>query len=209
MTARTHEPSTPVAGPLDAILRQCGATMVPRDGRWVAAHFGSPTGETAVCLSTVGLADRFDRTTFVLRGAPAGIEAALELAAACAQDVGGVEVGPRDAIVRCNRDDSEECRTAVLCTGVVIETTERFAAIELIGPRAAQLIRAATLELLDHLVIAIAYDADTYELLIDCDHGADLWGCLLTAGTSVSVACVGLDALTQLAAARHIGRRPG
>lgn len=207
MTAKTHPPSAPVTGPLDAIQRQCGATMVPRGGRWVAAHFGSPTSETAVCLSTVGLADRFDRTTLELRGAPVSIEAALELASLGGEDVGGAQVGPRDAIVRCDDADREWCLTTLPSTGVAIEITERFAAIELIGPRAAQLIRAAMIELPDRMVTAIALETDTYELLIDREDGPELWRCLLTAGASVSVACVGLDALTQLAAARQHRRR--
>ena len=182
--------------------------MVPRDGRLVAAHFGSPASETAVCLSTVGLADRFDRATLELRGAPADVETALELTAGSADDVGCVQLSPRDAIVRCNHADSDRCLAVLLSTDVAIEITERFAAIEVIGPRAAQLTRAAILELPDHAVITVRYDTDTYELLIDRDNGPDVWESLLTAGASVSVACVGLDALTHLAAARHRTRRP-
>ena len=182
--------------------------MVPRDGRWVAAHFGSPTSETAVCLSTVGLADRFDRATLELRGAAADIETALALAAIGGEDVAGVQITPRDAIVRCNRADAETCLAALLGTDLAIEITDRLAAIEVIGPRAAQLIRAAMLELPNHVVTTIAHDTDTYELLIDRDHGPNLWACLLSAGAAVSVACVGLNALAHLAAARHSARRP-
>jgi glycine cleavage system aminomethyltransferase T len=206
MTTQTHESSPPLAGPLDAILRQHGATMVARDGRWVAAHFGSATSETAVCVSTVGLADRFDRTTLELRGNPADVETALELAAASAEDVGCVQVTPRDAIARCNHARTDACIATLLSTDVAIEITERYAAIEVIGPRAAELIRAAILELPDQVVIAIEHDTDTYELLIERDNGPYLWNCLLTVGTAVSIACVGLDALTHLAAARHVTR---
>jgi hypothetical protein len=182
--------------------------MVPRDGRWVAAHFGSASSETAVCVSTVGLADRFDRTTLELRGAPTDIEAALEQAALSAPHVRCVKVSPRDAIVRCNHVDGDMCVAGLIDTDVAVEITERFAAIEVIGPRAAQLIRAAILELPDRVVIAIAPDSDTYELLIERGDGPALWSCLLAVGASVSVACVGLDALTHLAAARLITPHP-
>jgi glycine cleavage system aminomethyltransferase T len=57
---------------MTTMLRRHGATMVERDGRWVAAHFGSPASEAAVCRSRVGLAERSDRATLELSGDPAG-----------------------------------------------------------------------------------------------------------------------------------------
>lgn len=53
-------------------------------------------------------------------------------------------------------------------------------------------------------MIVVEQDPDTHELLIDRASGPMLWSRLLEAGASVSVACVGLDALAHLAAARHI-----
>ena len=42
--------------------------MVTRHGWWVAAHFGSPAGELALCETAVGLADRSDLGKLELRG---------------------------------------------------------------------------------------------------------------------------------------------
>ena len=182
--------------------------MVARNGRWVAAHFGSPTSETAVCLSTVGIADRFDRATIELRGAPPDIDTAVLLATRSGEHVSASRIGPRDALVRCDRADTDTCTAALLTTDVAIEIADRFAAIEVIGPRAAQLIRAVALKLPDHDVIVIETSNDSYELLIDRHAGPRLWSSLLDAGTSVSVACVGVEALEHLAAARHIHAVP-
>ena len=44
----------PVKGPLDDLVRSAGATMIARDGRWVAAHFGSRAGEVAALVMQKG-----------------------------------------------------------------------------------------------------------------------------------------------------------
>jgi hypothetical protein len=180
--------------------------MVVRDGRWVAAHFGSPTSETAVCLSTVGIADRFDRATIAIGGAPTDIGTALEVVAEGGAHIIAVRIGARDGIVRCDQADTDTCIAALLGTDVGVEITDRFAAIELVGPRAAQLLRAVALQLPDHNVIVAENGADSFELLVDRQIGPQLWSSLLDAGASVSVACVGLEALEHLAAARHVSR---
>ena len=51
--------------------------MASRHGRRVPAHFGSIAAEEAVCLRSVGMADRSDRDTFELRGTPSAVESAL------------------------------------------------------------------------------------------------------------------------------------
>ena len=198
----TSQTAVPVAGPLHAILRRHGATMVARGGRWTAAHFGSPTSETAVCLSTVGIADRSDRTTIELRGAPDDVDTALDTVESVAEQIGTARTGPSLAIVRC--DHADTCAVALLGTDVAVEVTDRLAGIEVIGPRATELIRAVSLQLLDREVIVLDTGTDAYELLIDRDDAPQLWSCLLDAGRSVSVACVGLEALEHLAAARLI-----
>jgi glycine cleavage system aminomethyltransferase T len=78
MVMERYVSSEPAAeGPLEGILRGHGATMTVRRGRYVAADFGSATSEAAVCLKTVGICDRSDRSTFEIRGAPEAIEDAL------------------------------------------------------------------------------------------------------------------------------------
>jgi glycine cleavage system aminomethyltransferase T len=62
-----------VAEPLEATLARAGAVMVGRDGRSVAAHYGSPAGELAVCLQSVGIADRSTLGKILVTGAPAAL----------------------------------------------------------------------------------------------------------------------------------------
>ena len=54
--------------PLEALVQRAGATMVARHGWLVAAHYGSPGGEMALCDRAVGLADRSDLGKLELRG---------------------------------------------------------------------------------------------------------------------------------------------
>ena len=68
----------PVRGPLDDLVREAGATMIVRDGRWVAAHYGSRAGEVAACQRAVGIADRFDRATLEIGGDPAAVDRVVE-----------------------------------------------------------------------------------------------------------------------------------
>ena len=58
---------------METVARNHGAAMATRHGRRVPAHFGSVGAEEAVCLRSVGMADRSDRETFELRGAPSAV----------------------------------------------------------------------------------------------------------------------------------------
>jgi glycine cleavage system aminomethyltransferase T len=51
-------PSEGPANPLLGILEQAGAVFSNREGRPSIVHYGSPAGELAVCVSSVGLVDR-------------------------------------------------------------------------------------------------------------------------------------------------------
>jgi glycine cleavage system aminomethyltransferase T len=51
-------PSGGAASPLLSILEQAGAVFSSRDGHPSVVHYGSPAGELAVCVSSVGLVDR-------------------------------------------------------------------------------------------------------------------------------------------------------
>ena len=64
----------PAHSPLEPQLQRAGATMVVRHGWWVAAHYGSPAGELALCDTAVGLADRCDLGKFELRGEAGAVE---------------------------------------------------------------------------------------------------------------------------------------
>lgn len=58
----------PVA--LPDLVAHAGAVMTERDGRPVPAHYGSPAGELAVCVTGVGLALRSDLVNLSVTAAP-------------------------------------------------------------------------------------------------------------------------------------------
>ena len=65
---------SPYRSPLEDALRREGAVIRRRDGRRVAAHFGSPGGELAVCARSVGLVDRSEIGKLELRGYPEALD---------------------------------------------------------------------------------------------------------------------------------------
>src|SRR5258708_1857527 len=127
--------------PLEDVVTRHGASIVNRHGRHMAAHYGSPASEAAVCLSTVGIADRFDRTTLELRGAPTDLERALDGLARLQVRSWHSRLTSRTAIVRCEQPDTAQCVNVLIpVEGTVgIDMSDRYAAIGIIGPRAAQL----------------------------------------------------------------------
>jgi len=62
-----------IPGPLDTIMRRAGAVVNESNGATVAAHYGSPAGEVAVCVRMVGLADRSDVGKLVVTGRPVSV----------------------------------------------------------------------------------------------------------------------------------------
>ena len=204
--AGSHASTSGLAGPLDGVLRRHGATMVVRDGRCVAAHFGSPTSETAVCLRTVGIADRSDRTTLELRGAPPDVDAALAALALLGDRPSSARTGSRSAVVRCDHPDTAACSAGLVAADVAVDISNRFAAIQVIGPRAADVVVAADFHHRQDDPIVVLDGASSYELLVMAEAGPALWSRLLDAGAPLSVACVGLEALEHLAASHRLAR---
>jgi glycine cleavage system aminomethyltransferase T len=187
--------------PLDAVLRRHGATMIIRHGRCVAAHFGSAASEAAVCLSTVGIADRSDRTTFELRGAPQDVALAL---AALRDRAWSMRTSSRSAIVRCEHQDASACAAAVIPAdgALVVDVSDRYAAIAVVGPRSAALLNAVAFAPGGRPLV-LRDRRDGLELLTEAADGVALWNQLLEAGARFRAACVGLDALEHLAASHR------
>jgi hypothetical protein len=113
----TERPDAEQRSPLGDVLRRHGATMTTRHGRRVAAHFGSMATETAVCTGTLGIADRFDRTTLKLWGEPMDVRLALAALDRLPQRSWSSPLSARGAIVRCERADMERVpRRAASCS---------------------------------------------------------------------------------------------
>lgn len=192
---------------LSTILRRHGATLVERHGRCVAAHFGSPVGEEAVCRSTVGLADRSDRTTLEVRGPAADVDAALAELARLGERAWSLRLSPGHALVRCEGEDAAACESAVVQPDgtSVLDLGEAYAGLDLIGPRAGDVLRAAGLDRDDSTALVVREDRAFVELLVPRAQGPALWNRLLDAGAPSGLACVGIEALQRLAVSEHLG----
>jgi hypothetical protein len=192
---------------LSTLLRRQGATLVERHGRCVALHFGSPVGEEAVCRSTVGLADRSDRTTLDVRGPAADVDAALAELGRLGDRAWWLRLGPGRAIVRCEGEDAAACTSAVRQPdGTEVEDLgEAYTGLDLIGPLASDALGELGLDRDDSPVIVVRQDPAFVELLVPRAHGPATWNRLLEAGRPYGLACVGLEALERLSVSEHVG----
>jgi len=187
-------------------LRRYGATMIERNGRSVAAHFGSPASEAAVCRSGVGLAERSDRATLELRGDAEAVDEALA-------ELGGaawwVRCAPRRAIVRCEGVAAGACTSVMLRAedATVLDVSGDHAAFDLVGPSADEVLRAYLAQGAAPVVLVVRRDEACVELLIARAHAPVLWTVLLTVGEPFGIACVGLEALEHLEVSDRLSRR--
>lgn len=197
-----------------AQLRRHGAVIVERHGRLVAANFGSAASEAAVCRSSVGLAERSDRVTLDVRGDGASVDAALAALGPIAHSAWSTRLSPGRAIVRCEGELQDECRSAMLAAveeASILDLGGEYAAIDLIGPRAGEVLEAAAIDEDTDPVIVLHQGSGYVELLVTRGNGPALWNRLLEVGEPFGIACVGLDALEHLAVSEHLidQRRPG
>ena len=136
--------------PLEPQLQKAGATMVARHGWWVAAHFGSPAGELALCETAVGLADRSDLGKLELRGEPGALELLVGQLSGGRVDPGDAlpaegawwcAVSPTHVLALCDAGETERLRAAALEAvrwtpgATAADVTAAYAAIGLLGPR--------------------------------------------------------------------------
>jgi glycine cleavage system aminomethyltransferase T len=141
--------------PLEPQLQKAGATMVARHGWWVAAHFGSPAGELALCETAVGMADRSDLGKLELQGEAGALEQLVgQLSggsvssgdALLAQGAWWCAVSPTHVLALSDAGETDRVRTAALDAvrwtpgATVIDLTPRLAAIGLFGPRTADVL---------------------------------------------------------------------
>jgi glycine cleavage system aminomethyltransferase T len=191
--------------PLDEVLRRHGATMTTRRGRCVAAHFGSMAAETAVCTSTLGIVDRFDRTTLMLWGEPMDLRLAFSALDRLPRRAWSSPLSSCGAIVRCERAHMDACLEALLLfeDTVAIDVSDQYAAIGIVGPRAAALIDACGFDVRNPPPIVLEEADAAFEVLVPAEHGPGMWEQLLAVGGPLGITCVGVEALEHLAVARR------
>lgn len=203
-----------------------GAVLHLRDGHLVATNYGSVPGEIAVCMKSVGLADRSDYGALELRGEQARLDRALiaqlgdpPLAPGSGRRMRGIWyirqdsrrallVGPYEALASGSPTGRGRDRFALPQKDI----RATVAILSIIGPRAARLLAAAGLpgELAvgavrrdprDATVVAILRESQRrFLVLVRRDSAEALWTRLLVAGEPLGAAFVGLDALTLLGA---------
>jgi sarcosine oxidase gamma subunit len=184
--------------------------MTRRDGMLVAAHFGSPATEAAVCRSAVGMTDRSGRATLEVLGAPEVVDQALEGLSGSGAAAWWTGLAPHRALVRCEATTTRSVRRALAASGLgaVLDRTGESAAVGLVGPRAQALLRDVDVAPPGVPLVVLREAPERFELLVPAAHGPLLWHRLLDAGAPFDVACVGLEALEHLDAGARAGRPP-
>jgi len=182
--------------PLEIVARNHGAVMAVRGGQLLPAHFGSAAAEETVCLNSVGMSDRSDRSTLEVHGAD--VESAL---IALGELAWYSFLAPDRAVAR--TEDASACLSALSSLPVVAhDRTSVYAAIGLLGPRAHELLEAVDLQ---PTGLVVQEAPGCYEVLLPAAHGPELWDFLMEAGAPYGLACVGHDALDRLSASHRMG----
>lgn len=197
---------------LSLLRRRHGATLGRRDGRLLAAHYGSPATEIAVCRVAVGLAERSDRATLEVRGRREELDRALGELAGLGDRAWWSRLSRTRVVVRCEHDDRDACLRALGRDAIVSvhEPGAEIAALALVGPYAEAVLAAAGLETDPGTAVILRDRSAAIELLVARRLGPALWTRLLDAGEPYPIACVGVDAIAALAASqRRIGAAPG
>ena len=222
------DPSRPTLdSPVPQTCLAAGATLHKRDGRLVATDYGSVPGEIAVCMKSVGLADRSDFGALELRAATSLLDRALTarlgdppVAPGAARRLRSVWylrldarrtllIGPHSALASGPMIGKGHDRAELACKDI----GSTVAMISVIGPRAGRLMAAAGLP--DGLAIGaigrdphdpsvIAILRESQRRLIVLVKAADvdaMWARLLAAGEPLGAAFIGYDALALLGVA--------
>ena len=225
MSAQEDSASAARPGPLEDVLRVAGARMVQRAGHRIAADFGSVGGEVAVCRHAVGLVDRCDRRSFVLRGEAAALDATTVVMAgrrvgrgsAVHLDEGWLcRLTPEELLVRCEAREAGRCRERLVAAApgatAIGDASDEHAAVGLVGPHAEDLLRGLGLpeatpiaRVAVHGVPAILLreDEHRFEVVMAPDRAREVWEALREAGRPLGISCVGCEALAEVQAATY------
>ena len=213
--------------PLEPLLQKAGATMVARHGWWVAAHFGSPGGEIALCDTAVGLADRSDLGKLELRGEASALETLVgqltggQVLPGDALPAGGAwwcSVSPEHVIALAAAEGTDKLRSAVgeavrWTPGVTVtDLTPRYAVLALLGPATDQLLDELSsgqlepsdspafdvLKLAAVPVLLLRASSTRALILTDAARAAGLWMDIDRVGQDAGIGHVGADAVSHL-----------
>ena len=201
--------------------------LAERDGHTIVASYGSVPGEIAVCMKSVGLADRSDLGALELRAPSSLLDRALAArlgdpgvaigSARRLRDIWHLRidarktllVGPHAALAAAPQIGKGADRAELACKDI----GATLAAISVVGPRAMRLLAAAGLpddlsigaigrDRNDPSLIAILRESQRRVLLLVKGPAGDAtWSRLLAAGEPLGAAFVGCDALTLLGVA--------
>jgi glycine cleavage system aminomethyltransferase T len=213
--------------PLEPLLQKAGATMVARHGWWVAAHFGSPGGELALCDTAVGLADRSDLGKLELRGDAGALETLVgqltggQVLPGEALLAGGAwwcSVSPRHVIALTDAAGTGALRNAAgeavrWTPGVTVtDLTPRYAALGLLGPATESLLDELSagqlapadepafdvLKLAAVPVMLLRTSRTRAVILTDAARASGLWMDIDRVGQDAGIGHVGADAVSHL-----------
>jgi glycine cleavage system aminomethyltransferase T len=188
-----------------SMLRRHGATLVERHGRQVPLDFGNPAAEAAVCRRSVGLAERSDRATLEVRGPRVDVDRAVAELDTLGGRAWPARLSPTLALVRCEGGDDGAVTSAMLRAEVwVRDVSAEYAAMELVGPLALEVLQAANVDPEEDPVTVLLEGEDYVELLVIGGYGPALWNRLLEAGEPSGIACVGLDALEHITVSERV-----
>jgi glycine cleavage system aminomethyltransferase T len=225
-------------GCLEELLGKAGAVFVPRNGVLVAAHFGSVAAELAVCRQGVGVIDRSDLRTLELRGTPGAIAHVSERVTGLRPITGSAHLSAgawwgavTDHRILIVAEPAAAADLAVVVATAtrsvagasLIDLADDYAAVGLVGPRAALLARDTRLlprelptppapgtlitatDTFDGLrpALLLCEDPERLLVLVPAAHGAGAWTQLMAAGRMHGASCVGTDALVRLRAVRR------
>ena len=225
-------------GPLETIVRRAGGVLGASSGGGVAAHYGSPAGELAVCLRSVGIADRSDLGKLVVTGRPDAVADLVRRVAGAALLPAGVATSARAWWCAAGPD-----RVLVLCEATrrarlfgVLRTTARplgdvrvedataaLSVIAVLGRRAGEVLAALGLHddprsappfgrvRIAGEDVSVLLQSDRRALLVMARDSADrTWHAVEHAGRPYGISCVGLEAVERFSLVDRTARRaPG
>jgi glycine cleavage system aminomethyltransferase T len=214
--------------PLDAITRRAGANLGPGG---VAAHYGSPAGELAVCVRGVGLVDRADLAKLVVTGCEDAVGALVARLAGSPLSPGGwtltdgvywcAKSAERVIVLGDSRDPLLEALLRPRTDGVTVtDRSQDWSVLGLVGSAAGSVL--ASLGILRNPRLATPFGSAEIggvgvQVLLQSDRRAvvvvdtreaeSVWRAIEAAGREFGLSYVGADAERRYAVLERIAGR--